>query len=149
LRIYADSSFLVSLLYPGDVQHGRCRAIFAQYQSDDWITSPWSLFETVNSLRQLCLKSNGPKPVVIEAIRRQLKHWHTRGVFQTEMPDLQEGVIECQQLSAACGTQLKMRSADVLHVALLEQLAPDLFLTRDKEQHALALNRAFPSRLIP
>jgi hypothetical protein len=38
-----------------------------------------------------------------------------------------------------------MRSADVLHVALLEQIAPDLFLTRDGDQFALAQARGFKS----
>lgn len=42
-----------------------------------------------------------------------------------------------------------MRSADVLHVALMEQITPDLFVTRDKDQHALAASRAFVSRLLP
>ena len=50
---------------------------------------------------------------------------------------------------ATLSAQMKMRSADVLHVALLEQITPDLFVTRDKDQHALAVNRAFKSRLLP
>ena len=42
-----------------------------------------------------------------------------------------------------------MRSADVLHVALLEQIEHDLFVTRDRDQHALAVSRAFKSQLLP
>ena len=50
-------------------------------------------------------------------------------------------------LEIVTGT-LRMRAADVLHVALLEEINPDLFVTRDKDQHALAVARAFPARLL-
>jgi predicted nucleic acid-binding protein len=55
MTIYADTSVLVSYLYPGDAQHARARGFFRQQSGADWITSPWSRFETINTLRQLCL----------------------------------------------------------------------------------------------
>jgi hypothetical protein len=39
-------------------------------------------------------------------------------------------------------------SVDVLHVALLEQINPDLFLTRDKDQGALANARGFETIVV-
>lgn len=149
MRIYADTSFLVSLLCATEKSHAAARAFFVAHPGAEWVTSLWSQFETVNTLRQLCLASGGPKAEEVEAVRRLFKHWHTRGTFQLAETDLAEALTECQQLSAAAGNTQRMRSADVLHVALLEQITPSLFVTRDKDQHALAARRAFVSRLLP
>jgi hypothetical protein len=40
--------------------------------------------------------------------------------------------------------RFKARAADVLHVAILEQASPDLFVTFDHDQAALATQRGFP-----
>ena len=149
MNIYADPSFLVSLLYCGDTAHKKAVTFFSAQSGAQWITSSWSHFETVNSLRQLCLSNPGPEPAKIEGVRRLFKHWHERGPFLLLETETNEAVLECQQLSGAHATRTRMRSADVLHVALLEQITPDLFVTRDKDQHELAVSRAFKSVLIP
>ena len=146
--IYADSSFIISLLYPGDTAHGDARRFFVSQGPAKWVTSEWTEFETINGLRQLCLAQNGPAPAMMGGFRRLFKRWHTHGNFQREDVELDEAVLECQQISAAHATAIRMRSADVLHVAILEQITPDLFVTRDKDQHDLALSRAFKSVLI-
>lgn len=148
MRIYADPSLLISRLYPGDSGHAAACAAFRKYARATWLTSAWAEFETINSLRQICLRKPGPLPAVAEALRRLFRHWHQAGPFDRVETDLPEALRECGQLSAAHGTALRMRSADVLHVALLEQINPDLFLTRDKDQFALALARAFPAELV-
>ena len=43
----------------------------------------------------------------------------------------------------AHGYRMKARSADTLHVAILEQINPDLFVTGDKDQQSLAIARGF------
>ena len=149
MRIYADSSFLVSRLYPPDKGYAAAQLFFSQHARATWLTSGWSQFETANSLRQLCRAPAGPSAIVVEAIRRLFKRWHERGPFEAVEVQMEEAVQECQQLSAAHATALQMRSADVLHVALLEQINPDLFVTRDAAQYELALQRAFPARLVP
>jgi predicted nucleic acid-binding protein len=143
VRIYADTSFLVSLLYPADVCHQKARNTFASYFNDDWLTSDWSQFETVNSLRQLCLA--GLSAARAEALVRLFKQWHKAGPFELVSASCEEALRDCRQLSAAHANTSRMRSADVLHVALLEQIAPDLFLTRDGDQFALAQARGFKS----
>jgi hypothetical protein len=149
VRIYADPSFLVSLLFVRDRGHGAARAAYLAQGAAEWVTSDWSLFETFNSLRQLCLRSQGPRPEVPEALRRYFKHLHVSGKFAQVDTDMTEALQECHQISTAHANTLRMRSADVLHVALLEQLRPDLFITRDDDQHALAQARAFRSLLVP
>ena len=42
--------------------------------------------------------------------------------------DWDEVLKDAHQISAAFAARLKARSADVLHVAILEQLNPDLFV---------------------
>ncbi len=146
MRIYADSSFLVSFLYSPDTGHASARQAFQKNGGDVWLTSDWSRFETMNSLRQICL--NGWEPADAEAIIRLFKQLHRIGPFEPVDTRMDEAAQECAQLSAAHGSRLRMRSADVLHVALLEQITPDIFLTRDKDQFALAKSRAFPAVLI-
>ena len=122
---------------------------FRQQPQADWLTSPWSQFETVNTLRQLCLQRPGPDRAVIEAIRLLFKHWHRRGPFQLEPASWEEALADCRKISAAFGAGLRMRSADTLHVALLEQINPDLFVTRDKDQFDLAQRRGFTCQFVP
>lgn len=149
MRIYADPSFLVSLLYAPDAGHPAARSFFAAHGSDEWITTEWAGFETVNSLRQLCVRYPSLSPSVPESLRRFFKHLHRHGPFQFEETDFQEALRDCHQYSTSHGDTLTMRAADVLHVALCEQLTPDLFVTRDKQQYALAVARMFNAQLVP
>lgn len=148
MRIYADTSFLVALLCRTDKAHAGSRNFFLTHASDMWLTSSWSLFETRNAIRQLCLMSGGISPGQAEAVLRLFRHWHRNGNFETVGANLNEAAREVQQLSATHATTLRMRAADALHVALLEEINPDLFVTRDRDQHALAVARAFPARLL-
>lgn len=148
MTVYADSSFLVSCLYSEDSGYRAAKTFFLKRADDEWLTSSWSQFETINSLRQLHFQKPGLSPEVPEALKRLFRHWHERGNFTFYETDADEAINESAQISAAKGTQLKMRSADVLHIALLEQINPDLFVTRDRAQHILASQRAFNSQLI-
>lgn len=149
MTIYADSSLLVSRLYPGDTSHAGALACFRKHPAADWLSTPWSEFETINSLRQLGLRTPGPKPEVAEALRRLFKLWHERGPFERVDVDFNEAMREFAQISAASGSSLRMRAADVLHVAFCEQINPDLFITRDKDQYDLAVSRAIRSEFVP
>ncbi|MGO8765923.1 MAG: PIN domain-containing protein [Limisphaerales bacterium] len=149
MRIYADSSFLVSCLYWPDPGHPAAKAFFLKRATDEWLTSSWSQFETTNSLRQLSRSKPGPSPALAEALRRLFKYWHEAGSFSFEETDANQAIVEAAQISAALGTRHRVRAADLLHVALLEQITPDLFVTRDKDQHLLARALAFNSHFVP
>ena len=148
MRIYADTSFLVALLYPPDAGHSAAMAVFKKNYHAGWITSEWSQFETGNSLRQLCVQYPGLNADIPEALRRYFKHLHKAGPFSLDEVDWPELLKDSHQISVAFGNSMVARSADLLHVAALEQIAPDLFVTRDKKQHDLALARAFNSQLV-
>jgi predicted nucleic acid-binding protein len=145
VTIYADTSFLASLLYPPDSNHAKARAWFVPHAGETWLTTAWSQFETINGLRSLCLASRGPSLPTIEAIRQLFKHWHRVGPFEFQRVEWEEAMQDANQISAALAARLKARAADVIHVALLEQLTPDLFVTFDKNQAALATKRGFRS----
>lgn len=148
MTIYADTSFLVSLLYSKEKHHAAARGFFLNQPGAEWLTSQWSRHETVNSLRQLCRDSAGPTPPQIEAVRRMFKHLHKRGPFLKIDADMESAVTESERISTMFGTQLKMRSADVLHIGILDELQAELFVTRDKDQFALAQAMNFKSVLI-
>jgi predicted nucleic acid-binding protein len=149
VTIYADTSYLVARLYPGDLHHAQAKRFFSRHAAATWVTSSWSQFETVNALRQLCLHRPGPDKALIEAIRLLFKHWHKNGPFQLERLDLEEALNDCRKISAAFGASLRMRTADTLHVALLEQIQPADFVTRDRDQFDLAQRRGFKCHLVP
>ena len=146
MRIYADTSYLVSFLYKGDVAHDSARLTFREHSGEDWLTTEWSQVETINRLRQLCLAgANAPR---MEALVRFFRHLHRFGPLSLVDTVCEDAFRECLQLSAAFGNRMRIRSADLLHVALLEQIAPDLFLTRDKDQFDLAEARGFNCRKV-
>ena len=143
MRVYADASFLVSWLYKGDPNNGKARTWFTAHQSDDWIISDWSLFESINSLRALCRASGGPRRELIEGLRRYFKHLLRAGPFQWERIDWDEVIKDANQIRAAFAARQRARAADILHVAILEQVQPDVFVSGDRDQILLARARGF------
>ena len=143
MTIYPDASLLVSFLYGKDTQHPKARRWYAAHQTDRWLISPWTEFETINSLRSLCLRSGGPSPDTAEALRRWFKHLFVQGPFYRERVEWTQVIVDAHQISASLATTHKARSADALHVAILEQANPDMFVSMDADQVALALRRGF------
>ena len=52
---------------------------------------------------------------------------------------------DAAQISTGYAATLKARAADILHVAILEQLNPDIFVSGDGDQVSLAIARGFRS----
>jgi predicted nucleic acid-binding protein len=145
MTIYPDASFLVSWLYKPDPLNPKARVWFAKHQADDFLVSDWARFETINTLRDLCLRPHPPKPELIEGLRRYFFHLLHVGPFEFADVDWNEVLKDAHQISAGFAARLKARSADALHVAILEQVNPDLFVSGDKDQLTLAAARGFNS----
>ena len=145
MTIYPDASFLVSWLYKPDPLNTQARSWFGRHQADDFLVSEWARFETVNTLRNLCLRPRPPKPELVEGLRRYFAHLLETGPFEAVAVDWDEALKDAYQISAGFSTRLKVRSADALHVAMLEQLNPDLFVSGDQDQLLLATARGFRS----
>ena len=134
MTIYPDASFLVSWLYKPDPLNAKARAWFAKHQVDDFLVSDWARFETINTLRDLCLRPQPPKVELSEALRRYISHLLQVGPFEFAAVDWDEVLKDAPQITAGFAARLKARSADVLHVAILEQVNPDLFVSGDKQR---------------
>jgi hypothetical protein len=67
------------------------------------------------------------------------------GPFEFAAVDWDEALQDAHQISAGFAARRKARSADVLHVGMLEQINPDLFVSGDKDQLILATVRGFRS----
>lgn len=145
MTIYADASFLVSWLYKPDPLNAKARVWFTRHQTSDFLISDWARFETINTLRDLCLRPHPPKAELVEALRRYFSHLLTTGPFELAAVDWDEVLKDAHQISAGFASRLKVRSADALHVAILEQLNPDIFVSGDKDRLALATARGFRS----
>lgn len=145
MTIYPDASFLVSWLYKPDPLNAKARSWFARHQTDDFLVSDWARFETVNALRSLCLRPQPHKPEMIEGLRRYFQHLLQAGPFEFVSVDWDEVMKDAHQISAGFAARCKSRSSDILHIAMLEQLSPDLFVSGDQEQLALATARGFRS----
>jgi predicted nucleic acid-binding protein len=125
------------------VNHAKARGWFAPRQGADWVVSPWTEFETVNTLRSLVLQTKGPTAASMEARRRYFKHLFVAGPLERQSIDWTEALKDVHQVSAALASRTQCRSSDALHVAILEQVNPDLFVTFDGKQAALATHRGF------
>jgi predicted nucleic acid-binding protein len=145
MTIYPDASFLVSWLYKPDPLNAKARSWFIKHPRDDFLVSEWARFETVNTLRDLCQRPHPPQPELIESLRRYFAHLLHVGPFEFAAVDWDEVLKDAHQISAGFAARLKARSADVLHVAILEQLNPELFVSGDRDQLALASARGFQS----
>jgi hypothetical protein len=78
-------------------------------------------------------------------LRRYFSHLLQVGPFEFAAVDCDEVLKDAHQISAGFAARLKARSADTLHVAMLEQLNPDLFVSGDQDQLTLATARGFRS----
>jgi hypothetical protein len=105
--------------------------------------SDWSWYELTNALRSLCLASGGPQRELVEGLRRYFKKLLRTGPFQYEPIDWNEVLSDANQISAAFAARYRARAADTLHVAILEQTQPDVFVSGDRDQVALARARGF------
>ena len=145
MTIYPDASFLVSWLYKPDSLNAKARAWFLSHQSDDFLVSDWARFETINTLRDLCLRPHPPSRDLIESLRRYFSRLLQVGPFELMAVNWDEALQDAHQISASFASQRTARSADVLHVSILEQINPDPFVSGDKDQLALATARGFRS----
>jgi hypothetical protein len=147
MTIYPDATFLVSWLYKPDPLNAKARVWFAHHQAGDFLISDWARFETINTLRDLCRRPHPPKEELIEGLRRYFSHLLCVGPFELAAVDWDEVLKDAHQISAGFAARLKARSADVLHVAILEQINPDIFVSGDRAQLTLATARGFRSVL--
>jgi predicted nucleic acid-binding protein len=134
LKIYADTSFLVSLYSPDANSVAAARTMRAS--SGDRFVSVFSELEVVNAMGLRVFRKEVSATQAQSSLNDFEKDLHA-GVFQ--LRPLPEQVFErARQLSRQTMPKLGTRTADLLHVATALELAADYLYTFDQQQRKLA-----------
>jgi predicted nucleic acid-binding protein len=134
LRVYADTSFLVSLYSP-DANSVLATRTMQVSQGDRLLTTLAEL-EFINALQ-------------LRIFRKELSNDQAKSALQTLESDLQNRVFQliplpgqaferARQLSMQTTAQLGTRTADLLHVAAALELNVDYLYSFDQQQRKLA-----------
>lgn len=134
MRVYADTSFLVSLYSP-DIHSASAAAIVARSAASVLLT-PLGELELLNALELRIFRKEASAGEVRQA-RACLQQHIADGFFSLEaMPDT---VYErARQISRRRSATLGLRTLDILHVASAILLDGARFLTFDQRQERLA-----------
>jgi predicted nucleic acid-binding protein len=134
LKIYSDTSFLVSLYSPDANSVAAARTM--QASSGDRFVSVFGELEVVNAMGLRVFR----KEVSAAQAQSSLNHFEKdlrAGVFQ--LRPLTEQIFErARQLCRRTTSRLGTRSADLLHVASALELSADCLYTFDQKQRKLA-----------
>lgn len=134
MKIYADTSFLVSLYSPDANSAAAARTM--QASSGDRFVSVFGELEVVNAMGLRVFR----KEVSAAQARLSLHDFEKdlrAGVLQ--LRPLSEQVFErARQLSRQTTPKLGTRTADLLHVASALELSADFLYTFDQQQRKLA-----------
>jgi len=129
--IYPDTSFIVSLFAERERLHTTSDEFYSARLNEVWVSWPWSLFETRNTLRKL---DRPEAERLIAEIRRE----HEAGPFQMEVPSWDKVMEACEEVSIRFSGRIQCKSADMLHVGFALLILPDLFVPLDARQARLA-----------
>jgi len=134
LKIYVDTSFLISLYSP-DSNSAAAVATMRLSRGDHYITVLGEV-EVGNAL-QLRVFRKELSGVQVQASLRDFENDLSRGVFQLR-PISDEVLARARKLSQQTTARLGTRTADLLHVAAALDLAVDYLYSFDRQQRKLA-----------
>ena len=134
MKIYLDTSFLVSLYSP-DINSGTAARLMHASKGDRLITTLGEL-EVVNALG-------------LRVFRKEVAAAQAQASLDDFEKDLRDGVLQlrrlpeqafdrARQLSRQTTTRIGTRTADLLHVAAALELGVDWLYSFDKQQRKLA-----------
>ena len=134
MKIYIDTSFLVSLYSPDINSATAVRAMHAS--KGDRLVSTWGELEVVNAL-------------ALRVFRKEVSVAQMQSSLDDFEKDLRDGVLQlrplpeqvfdrARQLSRQTTARLGTRTADILHVAAALELGVDWLYSFDKQQRKLA-----------
>ncbi len=134
MKIYLDSSFLISLYSP-DVNFDAAVRIMHASKGDRWITTFGEL-EVVNALG-------------LRVFRKEVSAMQAQASLDDFEKDLRDGILQLRplpehvfdralELSRQTTPRLGTRTADLLHVAAALELGVDWLYSFDKQQRKLA-----------
>ncbi len=134
MKIYTDTSFLVSLYSPDANSAAAARTMLAS--SGERFVSVFGELEVVNAMGLRVFRKEVSAAQAQSSLKDFEKDLHA-GVFQ--LRPLTEQVFErARQLSHRTTAKLGTRTADILHVAAALELSVDYLYTFDHQQRKLA-----------
>lgn len=134
MKIYADTSFLISLYTP-DANSAAAAGTMRSSRGDRYITVLGEL-EVINAMGLRVFR----KELTAQQAQSSLKDFESdlqSGLFQV-LPLTDQAFEQARQLSRQTTARLGTRTADVLHVAAALELGVDFLYTFDKQQRKLA-----------
>ena len=134
MKIYADTSFLVSLYSPDANSVAAARTM--QASRADRLVSVLGELEVVNAMGLRVFRKEVSAPQAQSSLN-DFEQDLRAGVFQlTPLP--QQVFERARQLSRQTTPRLGTRTADLLHVATALELSADCLYTFDQQQRRLA-----------
>jgi predicted nucleic acid-binding protein len=134
LKIYADSSFLVSLYIPDGNSESALRLM--RISSGEHLVTALCELEVVNALGLRVFRKQA-SPAEADSAMINFEKDLREGLFQ--LRGLPEQVFErARQLSQQTTAKLGTRTADLLHVAAALELGADYLYSFDQQQRRLA-----------
>jgi predicted nucleic acid-binding protein len=137
MRVYCDTSFLVSLLVEPDVNHPAARKVAAKFTEPVPYTL-WCELEFTHSLRraavlrQISLSEH-------DAVLRQIADDEAAGLLLRPVLNHALNHAKARELSKRHTAAMpSLRSADIFHVASALLLGSDAFASFDRRQRELA-----------
>ena len=134
MRIYIDTSFLVSLYSPD--ANSAAAATTMQASRGDHLITTFAELELLNALQ-------------LRVFRKELSNAQTKAALQAFEADLQNRIFQlnplpeqtfgrARQLSLQTTARLGTRTADLVHVAAALELGADMVYSFDQQQRRLA-----------
>jgi hypothetical protein len=134
LKVYADTSFLVSL-YSQDAHSARAAAEMSRFRGEVILTTLGEL-ELTNALQLQIFRKEATEDEVCRARAKFAEHVQD-GVFAFQ-PMPSDAYGRAQHITLKRTATLGTRTLDILHVASALLLHADRFWTFDQRQAALA-----------
>ncbi|HZQ55469.1 MAG TPA: type II toxin-antitoxin system VapC family toxin [Bryobacteraceae bacterium] len=134
MRVYLDTSFLISLYSPD--ANSTAAAQIIQAPKNIHLLSTFTESEMVNAL-QLRVFRKEISPAQAKSSLRDFEQDLRQGVFQlVRLPE--EAFQRAHQISRQTTARLGTRTADLLHVAAALELNADCLYSFDRQQRKLA-----------
>ena len=134
MRIYVDTSFLISLYSPD--ANSISAAQIVQASKNIHLVSTFTELEAVNALALRVFRKE-ISPAQAKSSLRDFERDLRDGVFQLiRLPD--EAFQRAQQISRRTTARLGTRTADLLHVAAALEFNVDYLYSFDRQQRKLA-----------
>jgi len=139
MKVYCDTSFLVSLLNEEDVNHRVARELAGKYKTSDFVVCEVHLLELPASVRAAIHRVADPIP---EHIARRIINRFDRAVNQKTLQrkrlEGDEALNMARNLGDAYGWKERHTSFDLWHFGAAWALFAGVFLTFDKRQKRIA-----------